>query len=173
MQVSVEKTGDLARKVTVVVPADKVSEKIESRLNEISKSVKLDGFRPGKVPSHVVRKRFGEQVQAEAQRDLVADTMADALDGEKLSPVGQPNVDFGDMSEGKDYTYTISLEIMPEIKLSSLDKIKLTRHTAKADDGQVKTVLEGLQKSHRKFNDKDGKAAKGCLLYTSPSPRDA
>src|SRR5690606_24716443 len=114
MQVSVEKTGDLSRKLTITVPAADIEKKIEERLAVLAKQVKLDGFRPGKAPVHLVRQRFAEKVTTEVQQDVISDTMVKAFDKEKLAPVGQPRVELA-KAKGSDFSYTISFEIMPEI----------------------------------------------------------
>lgn len=166
MQVSVEKTGDLGRKLTITVPGADIEKKIEERLAVLAKQVKLDGFRPGKAPVHLVRQRFAEKVTTEVQQDVISDTMVKAFDKEKLAPVGQPRVELA-KAKGSDFSYTISFEIMPEISPKKYSGLKLTQYTAKADKGQVEGVLENIRKAHRSYEDKKGAAAKGDLVILS------
>lgn len=166
MQVSVEKTGDLGRKLTITVPAADIEKKIEERLAVVAKQVKLDGFRPGKAPANLVRQRYADKITVEVQQDVISDTMVKAFDKEKLAPVGQPRVELAD-AKGKDFSYTISFEIMPEISPKKYSGLKLTTYTAKADKSHVEGVLENIRKAHRSYEDKKGAAANGDLVILS------
>src|SRR5690606_32006135 len=141
MQVSVEKTGDLSRKLTITVPAADIEKKIEERLSTLAKQVKLDGFRPGKAPANLVRQRFGEKVTTEVQQDVISDTMVKAFDKYKLAPVGHTLVVLA-IAKRKDFSYSISFEITPEISPKKYSGLKLTKHTAKAEKAQIEGVLE-------------------------------
>jgi len=92
MQVSVETTSELTRKLTVQVPEEQIQEKVAKRLQSLSHQVKIDGFRPGKVPQSVVKKRFGHQVREEVLSDLIETTFQDAVRDEQLRPAGAPDI---------------------------------------------------------------------------------
>ncbi len=92
MQVSVEKTSELVRKMTVSVPEDIIQEKVAARLKVLARDVKVDGFRPGKVPPHVVKKMFSDRVRNEITGDLIQSTYAEAITEQKLQPTGYPHI---------------------------------------------------------------------------------
>src|SRR5690348_16311430 len=115
MQVSLENLGKLSRKMTVRIPADRVTSKVRERLAELGRTVRLKGFRPGKVPSKVIEQRFGQQVLNEAKSEVIGATFAEALDQEKLRPAMQPRVDAKDI-ESDSFEYTATFEVLPEIE---------------------------------------------------------
>ena len=100
MQISVESTSDLGRKVAIAVPVETIKERIEKRLAELSKTVKLDGFRPGKVPVRAVRDRFGKDVQKEVVDELMYSSFNDVVKQEKLNPVGMPSFEAKEYQKG-------------------------------------------------------------------------
>ena len=114
MQVAVESISELNRKLTVSVPEDKIRQQIDSRLQSLAHKVKVDGFRPGKVPQSVVRKRYGQQVREEVLTDLIQSTFNDALRDEHLKPAGAPEIKAIKADEGEGLEYEASFEVMPE-----------------------------------------------------------
>ena len=173
MDVKLQKKGELGRELTVTVPAGEVAKKLTQRLEKVGQQAKIPGFRPGKVPAKILKQRFGEQVAQELQRDLVSETMAKAFDQEKLQPAAQPQIDFGEVDENTDYTYTMRFDIMPEVEPKGYKGVKLTRQVAKAGDKQTKEALDRLAASMRSFEKKDGKAAKGDVAVITAKGFDA
>lgn len=138
MQVSVESKEGLKRQMTVELPAEKINEAMESRLKEVSRSANMDGFRPGKVPMSVIRKRFSEQVRQEVFGDLVQSSYFEALTQEKLEPAGQPIIEpHDDVAEGA-MGYTAMFEVMPEVKLNDLSAAVINRPVAEVADATWK-----------------------------------
>ena len=125
MQVSVETSGALERRMKVQVPAQQIDAQIAERLKRVGRTARMEGFRPGKVPAKVIRKRFGPQVRQEVITELMQSSYAEALQQEALVPAGSPSIETGDIEEGQDFTYTATFEVFPEIELKDLDKIEV------------------------------------------------
>ena len=106
MQVSVENTGTLGRKLTISVPAERFEKEFVSRLTKLSKQVKMSGFRPGKVPLKVVEKQYGQQITSEVTGDLIQATYIEALGQEGLRPAGGPKIEPKTLNRGEDLQYT-------------------------------------------------------------------
>jgi trigger factor len=163
MQVVVEKKGDLGREMVVTIPAADVEKMLTERLEQVRGNVSLPGFRPGKAPMEVVRKRYAEKVGMEVQRDIIAETMPKAFDKEQVRPAGQPNVNFGTFAEGKDYKYTISFDVMPEVTPKKYEGLKLTRYTSTVDDKLIEKSIAELAKARRVFKKVDGAIKSGFI----------
>ena len=121
MQVSVETTSGLERKMTVEVPAEEITSAVKERLQSISKTAQLKGFRPGKIPFKVIQKRYGPQVRMEVIGDLVNSSYRDAVTQENLRPAGNPQIEpVGDMQDKQadiaDFTYTATFEVYPDFE---------------------------------------------------------
>lgn len=143
MQISVEKTSELSRKMTVSVPETVVQEKIAERLKALAREVKIDGFRPGKVPQHVVKKMYGERIRGEITGDLIKDTYYDALQDQDLKPAGYPHIEPLEETEG--FKYTAVFEVYPEISLEGLDKLEVERPVCSVTDADVEEMIEKLR----------------------------
>ncbi|MCP1676314.1 trigger factor [Natronocella acetinitrilica] len=152
MQVSVETTSGLERKMRVQVPADRVDGEVESRLRNLARQVRLDGFRPGKVPFKVVRQRYGGQVRQEVLNEVLQQTYGEALEQEKLNPAGAPAVDLKQGMDGGDLEYEATFEVMPEVEVQGTDALKLERPVAEVTDEDISRVLEDLRKQQAKYN---------------------
>jgi trigger factor len=143
MQVSVEKTSELSRKMTVSVPEEVVQEKMAARLKSLAREVKIDGFRPGKVPQHVIKKMYGERVRGEIAGDLVEATYFEALKTQDLKPAGYPHIQSSDEIEG--FKYTAEFEVYPEISLEGVEQIEVLRPIASVQDADVDGMIEKLR----------------------------
>jgi len=115
MQVSVENTGSLGRKLRVEVPEEKISSEVSSRLQRLSKTTKIQGFRPGKAPLKVVQSRYGAQVRQEVLGELLQSSLHEALNQENLKPAGPPRIEEINDEGGKDLAYTAVIEVYPEL----------------------------------------------------------
>ena len=173
MDVKMQKKGDLGREMTITVPAGEVARMVNDRLEMIGRQAKIPGFRPGKIPANVLKQRYGAQVEQEVSQDIVSETMPKAFDTEKVMPAAQPRVEFGKFADGKDYTYTVSFEVLPEFTPKGYKDAKLTRQTAEASDKQIDEALERLAGSMRSFTTKKGKAAKGDMTVITAKGFDA
>jgi trigger factor len=147
MQVSVEKTSELSRKMTVSVPDAVVQEKMESRFKKLAKEVKVSGFRPGKVPVSTVKKLYGERVKSEVSGDLIQSTYFEALQQQDLAPAGYPNIVPTEKDEG--FEYVAEFEVYPQIMLDAVDGIAISRPTAVVTDADVDNMIEKLRQQKK------------------------
>ena len=143
MQVSVEKTSELSRKMTVSVPEEVVQEKMAARLKSLAREVKVDGFRPGKVPQHVVNKMYGDKIRGEITGDLIQSTYYEALQNHDLKPAGYPHIQPSDEPNG--FKYTAEFEVYPEISLDGIDQLEIVRPTATVEETDVDEMIEKLR----------------------------
>ena len=161
MQTSVEKTGAISRKMTVTVPSDRVKKASDTRLKELSKRVKIDGFRKGKVPMNIVKARYGDSVYFEIVEKVIDETVREALASEKLNPAAMPDVNPKTMEPGKDLVYEADFDLMPEIKDVDLAGVKIKTAVAIVEDKDIDLSLEQLQKQQVEWNDVKRKSKKG------------
>lgn len=161
MQISLQNKGELGREMVVTVPAKDVAAQLDQRLDRIAKSVKLDGFRPGKAPATVIKARFGAQAVAELTEELVNSTIGKAMKEKDLRPAAQPRVTFGTLQEGKDYSYTVNFDVLPTVEPKGYEGLKLTRYTAEPTAEQLNDVLARLADMNKTFTKKEGKADQG------------
>lgn len=161
MQVSVETLKGLERKVTVSVPTEKVEEEVSLRLRNLARKAKVDGFRPGKVPMHVVENRFSDSVREEVAREMVQSTLFAALQEKELIPAGSPLVEPEQVESGKDFKYTAVFEIFPEIKISELNQEEIEVISAAVKDADVDDMLEKLREQNKEWHEVSRAAATG------------
>jgi len=145
MQVSVESISTLGRKITVQVPAARVDDAVDKKLKDLSHTVRLDGFRPGKVPMSVVKKKFSGQVRQEVMGEVLQTTLYEAINQENLKPAEGPKVDTVNMDPGKDLEYSASFDVYPEITLASLEGKSIEKVSATVDDMDLDKMFEKLQ----------------------------
>ncbi|MGH8373104.1 MAG: trigger factor [Gammaproteobacteria bacterium] len=161
MQVSIEKTSGLERRMKVQVPAERVEREVEERLRTLGKRAKLNGFRQGKIPFDVVKQRFGEQVRSEVVTDLLQSSCNDAFVQEKLSPAGGPRIDSVNNAPGKDLEFTAIFEVYPEFKLQGLESIELERPVAEVQESDIDAMVVNLQTQRADWETVERAAAKG------------
>lgn len=145
MQVSVESTGTLERRMEVQVPAEQVEKAIDERLQKISRTVRLKGFRPGKVPVKVVRQQFGQQVRQEVLGDVVQSSFAEAVVQEKLTPAGGPRIEPINLDPKGDLKYRAVFEIVPQIQLAAIEQLQVARPVANVTSGDVDAMIQNLR----------------------------
>jgi trigger factor len=146
MQVSLETTSGLERRLTVGVPAQRIEDEVNKRLQQASKNIRLDGFRPGKVPFRVIRQRFGEGVRREVIGEVMGQTYQEAIMQEKLRPAGQPSIEPKQMDAGKDLEYVATFEVFPEVEARDLKEATVERHVADVTDEDVDNIIEIFRK---------------------------
>ncbi|HEY5809988.1 MAG TPA: trigger factor [Povalibacter sp.] len=151
MQVSVEATGALERRMEVNVPAERVEKAVDERLKSMSRTVRLKGFRPGKVPVNVVRQQFGQQVRQEVLGDVVQSTFAEAVSQEKLTPATGPRIEPISTAQGADLKYRAVFEIFPEVNLKGLENIEISRPVAEVTVADVDAMIENLRQQRPSF----------------------
>ena len=161
MQISVENTGKLERRMQVQVPAEQVSQEIATRLKELSRTARLKGFRPGKAPITVIRQQFGQQVHREVIGELMQSTFAEAVTQNQLSPAGSPRIEPTSVAEGQDLTYVATFEVFPEVSLQPIGALSIERVTAEVTDSDVDAMIERLRKQQMKYTSVSRPAADG------------
>jgi trigger factor len=161
MQVSVEVSSGLERRMRVQVPAEKIDKEVESRLQRVGRSAKIKGFRPGKVPAKVIRQQYGSEVRQEVLQEILQSSYSEAVTQEKLQPAGGPNIEPESLEEGKDLTYTAVFEVYPEFELKGLAKIKVQQPEATIQDADIDTMIENLRKQRATWTPVERKAADG------------
>ncbi len=161
MQVSVETTSGLERRLTISIPAQKIQSEVDVRIQKIAPQVKVDGFRPGKVPVRVVRQRYGDGVRQEVLGDLMSNSFQDAVNQEKLRPAGQPKIEPRQIESGKDFSFTATFEIYPEIKVKEIEGAEITRAEVEITDADVVAMIETIRKQQATFAEADKAAEEG------------
>lgn len=145
MQVSVESTGALERRMEVQVPAERVEKAVDERLQRMSRTVRLKGFRPGKVPVKVVRQQFGQQVRQEVLGDVMQSTFNEAVVQEKLTPAGGPRIEPINLEQGADLKYRAVFEVLPQIELKGIDSLNIERPMAEVSTADVDAMIQNLR----------------------------
>ncbi len=159
MQVSVETTQGLERRLTITVPADKIEKEYNSRLNQVAKTRRIDGFRHGKATKALIQKMYGESIVADVADAVMQRHFVEALFAEKLNPVGAPTLEPNQLVPGSDFTFTVSFEVYPEFKVQNLDAIKVEKPVATVSDADLDKMLTTLRKQHASWVDADEAAA--------------
>ena len=161
MQVSVETTGPLERSVTVEVPEERIAGEVEERLKSMSRTSRVQGFRPGKAPMRVIKQRFGPQVRKEVVEKLVSSSFFEAVTREDLKPVGRPLIDPLREEVGAGLSYTATFEVMPEISLNPVEDLQIEKPVCDIDDADVERMIERLRRQRREFREVERAAAQG------------
>lgn len=149
MQVSVEATNGLERRMTVSLPTADIDVQVVERLKKAQKTVVINGFRKGKVPMSVLQQRFGAGVRQEVLGEVVNKSYGEALEKEEIRPAGQPTIEpLEDVQEGQDFSYTAVFEVYPEVELGELSKIKLEKAESTVEDSDIDEMIETLRKQN-------------------------
>lgn len=152
MRVLVETTNGLERKVTVALPADSLQKLLDEEVRNTASKVKLPGFRAGKVPLKVVRKRYGEKLLQDAAASLLQTSLQDAVAKEQLSPAGSMNVDIVTLAAGKDFEYTATFEVFPEFDLAPFDTLRLRIPKAEIAEADIDNTVEQLRRQQMQWH---------------------
>ncbi len=161
MQVYIETTSGLERRLTVGVPAERVENEVNIRLKKAAKNARLDGFRPGKVPMRVVKQRFGAGVRREVLGEVMSQSFYEAVTQENLRPAGQPSIEPRSLEEGKDLEFVATFEVYPEIELADMSGIEIAKPTADVSDEDVDTMIEVFRKQQGSWETAERAAAEG------------
>ena len=161
MQVTVESTGTLERRMRVELPAERVEQEVEARLKRVGKTAKIKGFRPGKVPAKVVRQRYGTQVRQEVLADLMGQSYRDAVAQENLNPAAYPKIEPELSDKGEGFVFIATFEVLPEFKLEGLDKIEVSRPEIDISDDDCADMLENLRKQKADWKSVERKSKDG------------
>ena len=163
MQVTENSAEGLRHEFTIVLEASEIDRRMNDRLADISKTIRMKGFRPGKVPMSLVKKMHGQAILGEVLEKTVDETSRSMLDEKKLRPALQPKVEVKEFGEGKGLEYTMTVEVLPEIKIGDLGKLSVTRPVAEVPAGDVDEFIKHLAEGQKNFEaaPKTRKAAKG------------
>lgn len=161
MQVSIETTSGLQRKLTVGVPAERIENAVNERLQQASRNVRLDGFRKGKVPMTVIKQRFGSSIRQEVVGELMGKTFSEAVSQEKLQPAGQPAIESVKDEPGQDLEYVATFEVMPVVTLGDLAQLAITKPVSEVSDEDVTAMIDALRKQSASWEEVDRPAAMG------------
>lgn len=164
MQVSVETTNGLERKITVAIEEERISSVVDGRLQDMTKTVKVKGFRQGKVPLKIVKQQYEQQVRQEVVGDVLQSTLYEAIGQEKLQPAGQPRIDSIKSDPGQGMEYIALFEIYPEVKLGDLSKETVEKPVAEITDADIEEMLETVRGQHKEWVSVDRVAQDGDQL---------
>jgi trigger factor len=164
MQVSVENVGKLERKLTVRLPAEGMQSQVAARLRELGRTVRLAGFRPGKVPPKVIEQRFGAQVRAEMLGEVIRNGFSDAVQQEKLRPAVAPNIEATSTGEDGEVAFVATFEVMPEVGQIDVSGLKIERPISSVEESDVDQMIETLRLQRRSWNPVERPAAEGDMV---------
>ena len=155
MKVTVENKKGLEKDIKVFIDKKTISGYLDAKYEEIRKDVVLKGFRPGKVPTEILKRQFGKTVYGEVIDKVLKDTTTKVLEDNKIKPAGQPKIDLKSFGEGKDLEYTISVSELPKIEVSSLKNIKVDEYVVKINPKETDKRIEQIAKTQNNFKDAD------------------
>ena len=164
MQVSIETTSGLERRMTVGIPAAEVESEVTKRLQEAAKTVRINGFRKGKIPLKVIKQRFGAGIRQEVVGEAMNRSFYDAIQQESIKPAGQPSIEPKTMEAGKDVEFIATFDVYPEVTLADTSGFEIEKLTAEVADSDVDTMIETLKKQQTEWVDCNRKAKNGDKL---------
>ena len=159
MQVTVETTAGLERKMRVVVPSERVEVQVTEKIKQTAKQAKINGFRPGKVPLREVKRRFGAGIRQEVSSEMIQSTYGEALQKEDINPAGMPKIEEVNIEEGKDLEYTAVFEVFPEIEVSGLENIEVERLSSSIEEADLEKMIDTLREQRLVYAETDRAAA--------------
>ena len=151
MQVSVETLAGLERKLVIDIPASDVEQEIAKRLDQVSRTARIDGFRKGKIPMRVIKQRYGQGVRQEVLGEQMQQGFIKAVTQEKMNPAGMPSVEPIVDEEGKDFQFAATFEIYPEVSVSGLENISVEKFATEVTDADLDNMIDILRKQQAKF----------------------
>ena len=164
MQVSVETTSSIERRMTVGVPAERIETEVNKRLQQTARRAKIPGFRPGKVPMNIIRQRYEDSARQEVLGDLIQSSFYEAVVQEKLNPAGAPSVEPKAFEKGQALEYVATFEVFPEFEVTGLESIAVERLQAEVSDADVDNMLDILRKQNTRFEVVERAAENGDQL---------
>ena len=165
MQANLETLGQLERRLSVAVPIGEIDSEIETRLKKLSRSVKMHGFRPGKVPLKVVAQQYGPQVRQEVLGDAVEKSFGEAVRQQKLRVAGYPRFEAKPLADGANtFEYSATFEVYPEVALGDLSQVQITKSQLEVGEAEVDKTLEIMRKQRAEYDPVDRAAERGDRL---------
>ena len=161
MQVSVETTSQIERRITIQVPAAEIDEAVSARLKDTAKNVRLNGFRQGRVPMAVVRQRYGDSVRSEVVGEVMRERYVRAITEKELNPAGFPQIEPKVNEEGKDLEFVAVMEVYPQVELTSIEGTDVERPVVSVSEADVDEMIDTLRKQNAAWEEVDAAAADG------------
>lgn len=161
MQANVQTLGALERRIDLTVPATEIEKEVSTRLSKLARTVRMPGFRQGKVPLKMVAATYGAQVQAEVLNDKVGAAFNDAVTSSKLRVAGSPRLEPRDVAESKDLAFSATFEVYPDIKLGDLASTEVQRAVCEVGDAQIDSTIEIMRRQRATYDPVDRPAADG------------
>ena len=161
MQVSIETLEGLERKMTVQIPSERVTEAVEKKLKDLSKTLRIDGFRPGKVPLRVVQQKYGGHVRQEVIGDVIETSYQEALIQENVRPAGMPSIGAVKTEDKEEMSYTATFEVYPEVEILELAAIEVEKPVVEITDKDFDVMLEKLREQRKSWKETKAAAKKG------------
>ena len=152
LKINVNNKAGLKKEIRISVPFSVIEEKRTSRFIQIAKTAKLPGFRPGKVPEKIIHQQYGDKVIQEVLSDLLDSTYIESIREKNLKPAGPPEVKIDEYVDGKDFTFTATIEVYPEFKLRGLDRISVDKPKVEISQKDINAMIENLQKQRGTWN---------------------
>jgi trigger factor len=165
MQVSVETTQGLERRLTITVPAESVDSAVKARLQQLAKTQRINGFRPGKVPVSVIKKRYGAAVRQEVAGDVMQRNFYEAITQEKINPAGMPSFSLTKDEDGKDLEFAATFEVYPQVEVKGIDTIEVEKPVVEIKEKDLSEMMKTLQTQHADFKEVKRKAKEGDKVF--------
>lgn len=159
MKTRVDAVSGVERKITVEIPAEEVSRRVEQEFVELRKMVPLKGFRKGKAPMEMVKRLFRTSVEGELAERLVKESLADVVREKELRVLSLPNVDHGKVTEGKEFVFSATVEVVPEVDPAGYRGIPVVREKVAVTDEDVEAAIERLRESIAQYHPVEGRGA--------------
>ena len=160
MNVTVESTGALERRMRVELPIERIENEVAARLQRVGKTAKIKGFRPGKVPANVVKRHYGKQIRQEVLGEVMQKSYSDAVIQENLHPAGGPKIET-ESDSGDTFAYVATFEVLPDVVLKDLDKIKIEKPEVSIGDADMDDMLTNLRRQKATWTEVDRKSKDG------------
>ncbi len=160
MQVSVESTGPLEKRLKVEVPEEKIATEVQKRLQSMTKTTRIKGFRQGKVPLKIVQKQYGAKVRQEVIGEVMQNSLYEAITQEKLQPATRPELEDFDTEQTEGLVFTAKIEVLPEITISPIEELKIDKPVCNVANDDIDKMIEIVRKQHRKLEAVERDAAK-------------
>ena len=161
MQSSVEKISSIGRKMSVVVPADQIESAIQAKLKQLSKRVKIQGFRQGKVPMKIVDQQYRGSATSEVLGDVIQSSLQEAFIKEDITPAVQPDITPEPLEKGEDFTYVANFDVYPEFKKLDLSGVEILKPESKVKKADIDKVIDNMRKQQLTWDEVERKAKKG------------
>lgn len=155
MQVTVETTSGLERKMRVVVPSDRIEVQVAQKLKQAAQQARINGFRPGKVPVREIKRRFGDGIRQEVSTEVIQSTYGEALQQQSINPAGMPSIEEVKMEEGKDLEYTAVFEVFPEVEVAGFEEIEVERLSSEVTEADIDKMIETLREQRVEYVETD------------------